>query len=563
MAYTERNAARVRMIFPIAHIIRLLGQPRRRPVFRQITLSAVLSLLLLGSLAGCNSANLRSDSSVQGYVKGFEGAIAGDEPQAVLVGRNILAAGGSAADAAVAAYFTMSVTLPSAASLGSGGACLIYDRVKKTVESLIFTHPTSGPLAQIPLPASPRGMLALHAKYGVLPWNQLLGPAEGLARLGTPASRAFARALQAVPAAVQNPSMAAIFAGKSGNPVAQGALIQQFALAGTLSAIRRQPRQIYAGKLIKRIAEGYQRAGVRLTADDIRNNVPKFRPPVKVTRGNHDAFFPPTPAGIVSAQAWAMLYRERAWTRADKAEQPHVLAEVSKRAYADAGRWFRAPGGVIDPAQPIVDAARIEALLKNYQSARAVPVTVAGGAAVPEPLDQGSASLIVADVLGQAVACAFTMNGVMGMGRLAEETGIVIAAPSNVTGRGVPALGLMALGLGSQWQLEFLAAGTGGGAVPVTLAADAARMLADRPGAEVLNNGPRLYHPANPNRVVIEARPDTQAMISGLRAKGHAVVTTPALGRINLFICPAGFEGNSSQCDVRADRRAFGLAQQN
>ncbi|MFT5538951.1 MAG: gamma-glutamyltranspeptidase/glutathione hydrolase [Alphaproteobacteria bacterium] len=519
--------------------------------------------MLAGSLAGCNSVNLFSEGSVKGYVKGFEGAIAGDEPQAVLVGRNILAAGGSAADAAVAAYFTMSVTLPSAASLGSGGACLVYDQVKKTAEALIFTHPISGPLAQVPLPSSPRGMLALHAKYGLLPWNQLLGPAEGLARLGTPASRAFARALQAAPAAVQTPSMAAIFAGKSGNPVAQGNLVKQFALAGTLSAIRRQPRQIYAGKLIKRIAEGYQRAGVRLTVDDIRNHVPKFRPAVKVTRGNHDAYFPPTAAGIVSAQAWAMLYRERAWERADKAERPHVLAEVSKRAYADAGRWFHAPGGVADPAQPIVDVARIEALLKSYQSTRARPVTVAGGGAVPEPLDQGSASLIVADVSGQAVACAFTMNGVMGMGRLAEETGIVIAAPSDATGRGVPALGLMALGLSSQWQLEYLAAGTGGGAVPVTLAADAVRMLTDGPSAEVLNKGPRLYHPANPDRIVIEARPDTQAMISGLRAKGHAVVTTTTLGRINLFICPAGFEGDNSQCDVRTDRRAYGLAQQN
>jgi gamma-glutamyltranspeptidase/glutathione hydrolase len=550
------------MIFSTT-LFRLFGQPKRHPLFRQITLGGVLSLLLSGSLVACNSVDLFSDASVKGYAKGFEGGIAGDEPQAVLVGRNILAAGGSAADAAVAAYFTMSVTLPSAASLGSGGACLIYDQGQKKVEALIFTHPTSGPMAQVPLPSSPRGMLALHARYGSLPWTQLLGPAEGLARLGTPASRAFARALLSSPTAVQTSNMAAIFADKSGNPVAQGQLIQQFALAGTLSAIRRQPRQIYAGKLIKRIAEGYQRAGVRLSVDDIRNNVPQFRPAVKVTRGNHDAYFPPTPAGIVSAQAWAMLYRERAWSRAEKAEQPHVLAEVSKRAYADAGRWFHAPGGVGDPAQHIVDPARIEGLLKNYQSTRARPVTVAGGGAVPEPLDQGSASLIVADAAGQAVACAFTMNGVMGMGRLAEETGIVIAAPSDAAGRGVPALGLMALGLGSQWQLEFLAAGTGGGAVPVTLAADAARLLAGSPSAEALNNGPRLYHSAKPDRIVIEGRPDTQAVITDLRAKGHAVETAPSLGRINLFVCPAGFEGANSQCDIRTDRRAFGLAQQN
>ena len=57
----------------------------------------------------------------------FQG-IASDEPHAALVGRDVLEAGGSAADAVVAMYFTLAVTLPSTASLGGGGVCIIQNR---------------------------------------------------------------------------------------------------------------------------------------------------------------------------------------------------------------------------------------------------------------------------------------------------------------------------------------------------------------------------------------------------------------------------------------------------
>ena len=62
--------------------------------------------------------------------QGSFSAVAADESRAAEVGRDILQAGGNATDAAVAMYFAMAVTLPSAAGLGASGACIVHDEFK-------------------------------------------------------------------------------------------------------------------------------------------------------------------------------------------------------------------------------------------------------------------------------------------------------------------------------------------------------------------------------------------------------------------------------------------------
>ena len=211
-----------------------------RRVWRQL---AIASLAVF--VGACGSSDTPPQGTI-GFVEGFLGGVMADEPNAALAGRDVLSAGGTAADAAVAAYFTLAVTLPSAASLGGGGICLVHDSESGTVETLDFIAraPASVPATATrptAIPGNPRGFFALHAKYGRLPWEQLVASAEEKARFGALVSRAFSRDLAEVGAALLvEPKTRQIFGRADGRSVlSEGEVLVQIELASVLSQIRR------------------------------------------------------------------------------------------------------------------------------------------------------------------------------------------------------------------------------------------------------------------------------------------------------------------------------------
>jgi gamma-glutamyltranspeptidase/glutathione hydrolase len=379
-------------------------------------LRAWVLLLPALALSGCGAAQSVKNTffgpsgpqtGQLGAVTGFLGGVVADEPRAALAARDILSAGGTAADAAVALAFMLTVTLPSRASLGAGGACLAYARDKDSInggvpEAILFNSVAAvgGPRADRPaaVPMLARGMYALQAKYGKLQFESLVSPAESAARFGVPASRAFVQDLSVVAGPLlADPVSAAVFA-PGGQPLAEGQRLIQPELAATLSQLRvGGVGDLYQGTLARRLDQQSPLAGGPVTLADLRAALPQTAPAITLDAGHDKVSFLPPPAdgGLAAAAAFIVLQHN-----------PAAIDAANARALAVAAQW-RAAGG--DPM----------ALLKADVTATTLP---------PLPASTTFATL---DRDGNAVVCAVSMNNLFGTGRTVPGMGFLLAASPN------------------------------------------------------------------------------------------------------------------------------------
>ncbi len=515
-----------------------------------------LSLALVLGLSACGGSEFKEGEV--GFIEGFFGGIIVDEPRAALIGRDVLSAGGSASDAAVAAYFTMAVTMPGGASLGGGGICLVHDRLNKRVEAIDFlarAPASGGPKATVAVPGNIRGMALVQARYGRLNWADLLIPAESFARNGHPASRAFVRDLAtAAPTLREDPEARRIF-GLDGREIAEGRAIEQIELAAFLSVIRtRGSGEFYSGPLARQFAEAVRATGAAMTADDLRQYRARLLQPLQFEFGSDLLYFPPGPldGGMITAQLWAAGYDDDRHDDADAGERLHLLAELASRAYA-AHRG--AASGESASGDPFSDGA-IAQLVAGYDRRRHQPVTN-DTAAITDYSARGrqdGVTIVAADARGQAVACSFTLNRPFGAEKVAPGTGILLAAPETSARASLPSAVLLANPTSQQ---VFFAAAISGGS-PATLASVALDALDSNRDLGVAITQPRAYSTGNPDIMIAEPGLP-QPVQDFLKNAGYTLQMQERLGRVNGFRCPEGMP-RVKICQFVAEPRGHGLA---
>ena len=521
---------------------------------------AVVALIGLGLLTG--SCGDSTEQGKVGYVEGFYGAVVADEPRAAETGRDVLTSGGNAVDAAVATYFALAVTLPSSASLGGGGVCIVHNRVAKKVEAITFLpRATGGPLPMA-TPANARGMALLHIGRGVFRWEEVVAPGEKLARFGTPVSRAFARDLGlAARNLAQDPNARRVFFRPDGTVMQEGDNLVQPGLAGVLGAIRAKGAgDLSSGQAAREFITGVRPIGGIVTIDEMRDTVPVAANPVQIKIGNDLASFPAPPVGggVLSGELWQLVASYGNVGGASTTIQ-HVIAEMSKRAYADRSNWLDSADRFVEDPAAILSEARLRQWAAGFGN-QATPVGSLPRPALQRPADPPAvASWLAVDRFGNAVACSVTTFGIFGVGgRVAGDTGIVVAAPPALTGRGAASLTPVLVANPNTGDLTFAGAASGGTPAAAALVQTMAlAFLAKMPLANAMA-APRTLHVGAPDVVYLE--PGDGVIAGDLRGRGHAVQDLGPLGNLVAFYCSEGVRARSSTCQAAADKRGYGLA---
>ena len=370
-------------------------------------------------------------------------------------GRRVLADGGNAIEAIVAAGAVLAVVYPQMCTLGGDAFYLVHNartgelrginasgksgsKVNRKVyeEKRLSTIPSRGPLAAITVPGIVSGWdLALEyssqTMRGTFSLAHLLGDARSHAERGFPITRSLSdwivgdtkvddtgrHNLQ------QYKGFAKIFY-PGGRPLRPMETLRQPDLARTLATIAdKGPRSFYEGSLAKALVKGLADVGGLLTEDDFASQRAFFVEPLRTAYRNCTACnLPPNCQGLSSLQILGIFncFDARALGEGTAAFY-HVLTEAVKRAFADRERY------VTDPDFSGTDFASL--LDPDYLAsmARSLPMDRVGNYLLPSLSPQGDTVWLgCVDREGNAVSYIQSIYHDFGSGIIPEGTGVIL-----------------------------------------------------------------------------------------------------------------------------------------
>ncbi len=365
-------------------------------------------------------------------------------PLATQIAVDILKAGGSAVDAAIAANAALGLMEPTGCGIGGDLFALVWDpktqrlhgyngsgRSPRSLTREWFLEnghesiPSHGPLP-VTVPGAVDGWFALHGRFGTLPMRQILAPTIRYARDGHPVHETIAHYWQrSVPRLSAFPGFSDQFTIEGRAP-RKGELWRNPNLANTLETIARRGRDgFYKGRIAQRIGAFFAAHGGFLSAEDLAAHQGEWVEPVSSNYRGYDVWeLPPNGQGIAALQILNLLepYDLRSHGFGS-VEHLHLFAEAKKLAFEDRARWYADPAFHPAPVERLISkeyARERGALISMERAARSVE---AGNPA----LQQGDTIyLTTADASGMMVSLIQSNYRGMGSGMAPDGLGFIL-----------------------------------------------------------------------------------------------------------------------------------------
>ncbi|MFQ5489425.1 MAG: gamma-glutamyltransferase [Phycisphaerae bacterium] len=357
----------------------------------------VAGLSLGASFARAGDRITGRDFATRSEVIARHGMAATSQPLATQVALDILKAGGSAVDAAIAANAVLGLVEPTSNGIGGDLFAIVWDAkthrlyglnasgrapaglsLKHLLEEDIEYLPYYGPLP-ITVPGCVDGWFELHGKFGKLPMSQILAPAVRYAREGFPVTELIAFYWNLGGRQRKDfPGFAETFL-PNGKAPAKGEIFRNRALANTLERIGKEGRDVfYEGALAEVMDAFCRRTGCFLRKEDLAAHTSTWVEPVSTNYRGYDVWeLPPNGQGIAALQMLNILEPyDLAAMGHNSAAYLHHLIEAKKLAYEDRARFYADPAFVQVPVSTLIGkdyAARRRKLLDPKRAARSYP----------------------------------------------------------------------------------------------------------------------------------------------------------------------------------------------
>jgi gamma-glutamyltranspeptidase/glutathione hydrolase len=308
-----------------------------------------------------------------------QGIVATSQVLASQAGAQILAKGGSAVDAAIAANAVLGVTEPMMTGLGGDLFVMYWDAKTGKLTGLnssgaapkalspeflaakgIKTMPTDG-IHSVTVPGAVAGWYRMHERYGKLPWKDLFQAAIAFAEQGHPVHEGM-NELWAAPNMVKslkgNAESARVFL-PNGKAPETGELFRNPGMARAFRLIAdKGPDAFYKGEIAQAIVKTSQNLAGSMTAEDLAAFSPEWVQPISIDyRGWRVYELPPNGQGVAALEMLKIMETQPPAPGPFSPAEMHLRIEAMKLAYSDVHRYVADPRTYDAPVSTMLSKA--------------------------------------------------------------------------------------------------------------------------------------------------------------------------------------------------------------